>query len=173
MRSFNQDSYDKFLRIREEYLSSNGWKFEELIGDDMWWTHPDDESYVDEQTSFREDVAVRMQEEWDNEQIKKINEVETDRVLQKLYSLTDREKTDEAIDLMFSVVNAMISMKKYEFFLKTIDINRLNSSLIVALLTITLPLRSSTLRSELVDRAELFLREKEPDRTDQLLDGLR
>lgn len=97
--------------------------------------------------------------------------------LEEVYVLVHRNEPDDAIDLLFDHVDRLLQSGEFracDDLLKTIDAGRLDTNLMIAVLTIT---RSSAAqlpgRSRFVRRVEGRLRELAPTRVERLLSDLR
>jgi hypothetical protein len=93
-----------------------------------------------------------------------------------VYSLVVKGELRSAVDILFGHVDDLLLAGKFgrcNEFLQTIDLKRLDTNLIVSLLSMTraaadlLPYRRA-----LLDRARTVLAEKAPGRVDRLLHGL-
>ena len=96
--------------------------------------------------------------------------------LDELYALVERERTDDAVDLLFENVDELLSAGRFDRcdeILRTIDLNRLDTHLTVALLSITLAARGQLpYRVRLMEHARARLSVLAPERVDRLLSGL-
>jgi len=97
--------------------------------------------------------------------------------LSGVYSSVLHGDPDAAIDVLFEHVDELLVRGEYgrcDDLLETIDLSRLDTNLLVALLSVT-KRASSDLeqRQHLVERVETRLRALAPDRADRLLTGLR
>lgn len=97
--------------------------------------------------------------------------------LEEVYALTARNRGDEAIDLLFSKVDAELRAARFEALsgvLQAVDVERLDSGLMVALLAITRSAKEELPhRATLLTRIEKCLAEKMPDRAERLLRRVR
>jgi len=97
--------------------------------------------------------------------------------LDEVYSLVARDHVDEAIDILFRNVDELLTAGAFDRcndLLRTIDLKRLDTHLLVGLATITLPAASElSFRSALLARIETRLKLLAPERVDRLLAGLR
>jgi len=97
--------------------------------------------------------------------------------LSKTYSLVAKLAVDSAVDLVFDHFDDLLHGEKFreaDEALAAVDIKRLDSNLMVALLTITHAAKENLRRREdLVRRIEKKLEADAPDRAEQLLAGLR
>lgn len=97
--------------------------------------------------------------------------------LEDIYSLVAQRKIDEAIDILFRHVNEMLCRNEFVLcndLLYTVDLKRLDTNLLVGLLTITLPASTELpFRAKLVKRIEEKLRILAPGRAERILNGLR
>jgi hypothetical protein len=93
--------------------------------------------------------------------------------LETVYSLVHAEQFDAAIDTLFENIVDLAS-EQCELLLQSIDLKRLDTNLLVGLLSITLE-RATELpsRSALVTAVEQRLLVLAPSRVDGLLQGLR
>jgi len=72
MTKLQIEANSRFVSARWDYLSANGWVFVETVAANAatrWWKAPD-HLVKDMQKEFREDEAARLQESWDNDQLK-------------------------------------------------------------------------------------------------------
>ena len=87
------------------------------------------------------------------------------------------EDLDESVDVIFDHFDELLHSRNFreaDKALDAVDVNRLDSSLMVALLTITRAAKYNLRRrEELIRRIETKLRADAPDRVDELLSGLR
>ena len=98
-------------------------------------------------------------------------------VLSRLYELVAWGQTDRAIDVLFDLVDKMLSAGNYAqcgSLLTKIDLTRLNVDLVVALLSISYPARRKLVaRGDFIVRARAFLAQGlPPDEVAALLHGL-
>ncbi len=97
--------------------------------------------------------------------------------LSKTYSLVASRDVDAAVDLIFDQFDELLHARKFreaDEALAAVDVKRLDSNLMVALLTITRAAKASLRRrEELVHRIETTLRADAPKRADHLLAGVR
>ncbi|MFO7561391.1 MAG: hypothetical protein R6X02_02005 [Enhygromyxa sp.] len=97
--------------------------------------------------------------------------------LASLYELVEQGSIDEAIDLLFDHVNDLLfddRADECDELLQAIDLDRLDTNLLVSLLSVTLPARAVLpSRPALVERVDRRLTELAPARVDRLLSGLR
>lgn len=96
--------------------------------------------------------------------------------LTDLYSLVARGRPDDAIDILFQNVDELLTRGDFagcDELLRVVDLNHLDTNLVVALLSIT-----AGASAHLRERGAVFARAKEvllklsPSRADRLLDGL-
>lgn len=96
--------------------------------------------------------------------------------LGELYSFVARHEPDNAIDVLFSHVDDMLSegaFHRCDALLKTIDPKRLDSNLLVAALSATKRAAHQLAeRQAFVRRVRARLQELAPDRVERLLSGL-
>jgi len=96
--------------------------------------------------------------------------------LSGMYERVSRGDTDGAIDLLFAQVESMLANGAFpacDAELRKIDLTQLDTTLVVALLTITLAGKDRLpYRVTLLDQARKRLLELAPDRVDRLLAGL-
>lgn len=94
-----------------------------------------------------------------------------------VYSLVRRNQPDAAVDILFRHVDDMLLKDEFSrcnALLRAIDLKRLDTNLIVAVLSITVEVSSQlSYRSRFVGRAEKRLQELAPERVERLLSGLR
>lgn len=97
--------------------------------------------------------------------------------LEDIYSLIAQRKIDEAIDILFKNVNEMLCKNEFILcndLLRTVDLKRLDTNLLVGFLTITLPASTELpFRATLVKRIDEKLRALAPERAERILNGLR
>ena len=97
--------------------------------------------------------------------------------LDDVYSLVVKSKPDAAVDVLFARIDELLTRRDFDrcdSLLRAVDLGRLDTNLMVALLSITLPASSKLkARVEVVDKIEKQLREKAPERAERLLSGLR
>ncbi len=99
-------------------------------------------------------------------------------VLSKIYDLVVTNKTDDAMDMLYDVMDELLSARSFpicERMLENIDIGRLNTDLLIGALSITLPAkRFLSTRGEFLLRVEHHLaNDHRPDELADLLRGLR
>jgi hypothetical protein len=96
--------------------------------------------------------------------------------IEQVYELVEQNELDEAVDILFATINELCSSCNFEecdSLLQSLDINRLDTNLIVSVLAITLAAKEKlSTRKEFVSKAKCRLTELCPDRVDRLLDGL-
>lgn len=94
-----------------------------------------------------------------------------------LYSLVGQGRHDDAIDVLFSTVNRMFvkgEFAKCDEALRAIDVARLDTNLLVGVLTSTLcAAEHLPSRNDVIHRVENRLRQLAPDRVERLLANLR
>lgn len=97
--------------------------------------------------------------------------------LDHVYSLTAKNESDAAIDVLFPKMDKLFREGHFDTaddVLRAVDVARLNTSLMVAVLAITRPAKASLpQRQVLLQRIERRLRELEPDRVERLLRRVR
>ena len=97
--------------------------------------------------------------------------------LATLYELVEQDSIDPAIDLLFDHINDLLFEDRAadcDGLLPQIDVARLDTNLLVALLSVTSPARAVlTSRPALVERVERRLKQLAPTRVERLLSGLR
>lgn len=95
----------------------------------------------------------------------------------QMYDLVASKRLEEAIDLLYDNVDDMLlegKMQECDDILQQIDIRRLDSYLMIGLLSITLSASEHLPhRKVLVEEIENYLRATEPERADALMKGLR
>lgn len=99
-------------------------------------------------------------------------------VLPQLYELVQNRRIDDALDLLYDVIDDLLVSKSFaacERMLAKIDLARMNPDLLVGVLSITLPAKSVlTARDQFVRSVEEHLRQSlPPNETADLLRGLR
>lgn len=96
--------------------------------------------------------------------------------IDELYDFVAHERTDDAVDLLFKHVDELLSAERFDQcdeILRVVDLNRLDTHLIVALLSITLSASGQLpYRTPLLEHARDRLSVLAPDRVDRLLSGL-
>ncbi|WP_428265089.1 hypothetical protein [Haliangium sp.] len=94
-----------------------------------------------------------------------------------VYSLVARQQPDEAIDILFDHIDELLSEGQFarcDSVLRAIDLDRLDTNLVVAVLSITLSAADELPhRARLLSRAEKRLSVLAPERVERLLHGLR
>ncbi len=94
-----------------------------------------------------------------------------------VYSLVDQDRPDEAADILFDRIDDLLvdgQFGRCDELLRAIDLKRLDTHLIVALLSITrAAARHLPYRTRLFERAQERLSILAPDRVERLLAGLR
>ena len=84
---------------------------------------------------------------------------------------------DAAVDLIFDHFDELLQARKFrevDEALDAVDVNRLDSNLMVALLTITRAAKENLRRrEELIRRIETKLRADAPERADKILSGVK
>lgn len=97
--------------------------------------------------------------------------------VEEMYLLVAHRELERAVDLLFERVDDLLlegRMNECDAILRTIDIDQLDSNLMVSLLSITLPAASELpYRPTLVARVESSFMKTDPERTAGLLRGLR
>lgn len=97
--------------------------------------------------------------------------------LDEVYAFVDQDDNESAIDLLFERIDDHLDAGEFgtvDGLLRTIDLSRLNITLITGVLSITTAARSALPeRAAFVTRAENRLRELAPDRLERLMRGLR
>lgn len=98
------------------------------------------------------------------------------RWLDDVYSLVDQGKSEQAVDLLYEHVDDLLlaeDFKRCDALLQTVDLKRLDSNLMVSLLTMTAPAKAALpYRASLLQRARKALETIAPGRADRLLMGL-
>ena len=93
--------------------------------------------------------------------------------LEDVYTLCAQERTDAAIDVLFDNINQMLIAQDYsrcDCALQGIDLYRLDTHLLVAVLAITFSAAPHlSFRVHLLRRITERLRELAPDRVDRLI----
>jgi hypothetical protein len=94
-----------------------------------------------------------------------------------VYSLVAKSETDAAIDMLLGRFNTMLTKSDFDLCdsaLRSLDLSRLDVTSLVAILSITQPASEHLkARPELVRDVERILRERESERADRLIRGLR
>lgn len=97
--------------------------------------------------------------------------------LGELYRLVKNDSIDPAIDLLFDKISQMIEDEDFsdcDQLIRVIDTDQLDTNLLVAVLSVTLPVSNLLLhRRALIERVEKRLLDIAPERLDNLLSGLR
>lgn len=97
--------------------------------------------------------------------------------LEDTYAYCMQSRDAEALDVMFRHINTLLcedQFSKCNDLLRAIDLQRLDTHLMIGLLSITLAASSILpFRSQLVSNIESRLRKLAPDRVERLLNGLR
>lgn len=97
--------------------------------------------------------------------------------IDNVYSLVAKEQTDAATDMLLGRFNTMLEHAEFEqcdSALRAFDFKRLNTTLMVSILSITRPATSKLkARSEVLVEIERVLTERVPDRASRLLKNLR
>ncbi len=97
--------------------------------------------------------------------------------LDEIYSLIAHSRPDAAVDILFNRFDDLFSRSEFERcdeVLRAIDLGRLDTNLLVAVLSITRPARDSlSAREEIVRSVERELQRRVPARAERLLRGLR
>ncbi len=97
--------------------------------------------------------------------------------LDEVYSAVAASLQDDAVDLMFDQIDDLLCEGKapqVNDLLSHIDIKRLDTTLMLAVLSITKPAAELlTNRDGFVRRVEKSLRQQAPERAERLLSGLR
>jgi len=99
-------------------------------------------------------------------------------VLAQIYELVASNKTDDAMDLLYDVVDDLLSSDSFSLcdrMLTNIELGRMNADLMIGALSITLPAKSSLpARTKFLERVEQELaRTLLPGDVVELLRGLR
>ena len=96
--------------------------------------------------------------------------------IEDVYSLLARKQIDEAIDVLFTETERLLSKGNFSecnSLLQTIDLKRMDTNLLIALLSITLSAAQKLpYRTRLREKVEKRLRELAPARSERLLRGL-
>ncbi len=96
--------------------------------------------------------------------------------LEDVYSFVQQNKLDDAIDVLFYNIDDLLlagELYKCDCLLKTIDLKRLDTNLVVALLSITKSAKHKlSERASFVLRALNRLNELSPDRVSKMISGL-
>lgn len=96
--------------------------------------------------------------------------------LEEIYQLCE-SNTDKGIDLLFSKIDELLLKEDFELcddILCTIDLQKLNTSMLLGLLSITFTAADKLpYRSKLITNIEAILKVLEPARVENLLKGLR
>jgi hypothetical protein len=97
--------------------------------------------------------------------------------LDDVYLLVARGQIDDAVDVLFSNLDEMLLVGHFSrcnALLRVVDLKKLDTNLLVGLLSITLSAKALLPeRADVVGRVEARLNELDPSRTARLLDGLR
>lgn len=97
--------------------------------------------------------------------------------LDRVYSLVASGETDDAVDLIFDFVDDRLlegDAARVDDLLVTTDVKRLDTTLMLAVLSITKPASDQLCnRAAFLRRVEARLRLEEPERMERLLSGLR
>lgn len=98
--------------------------------------------------------------------------------LSKIYELVTSNRTDDAMDLLYDVVDELLSAHSFpicERMLTDIDLGRLNADLLIGALSITLPAKNALpARAQFLQRVEQHLARTLPAaQIAELLQGLR
>jgi len=97
--------------------------------------------------------------------------------LEDVYSFVASGKKRKAIAVLFREMDELLSSNQFELcdsiIASTLDLNRLNASLLIAVLSITLPASSKLKsRADLVERIRRRLKNEVPERAERMLKGL-
>ena len=97
--------------------------------------------------------------------------------LEDVYSFVACGKKRKAIAVLFREMDELLSSNQFELcdsiIASTLDLNRLNASLLIAALSITLPASSKLKsRADLVERIRRRLKNEVPERAERMLKGL-
>jgi hypothetical protein len=97
-------------------------------------------------------------------------------IYDQLYALVEGEYIDAAIDLLFEVVDDWFLARQFEQcdrFLADLDITRLDTNLLVGVLSITYAAKDKLQeRAALVPQVRARLEQLAPGRADRLMEGL-
>lgn len=97
--------------------------------------------------------------------------------LDDVYSLVVKGKPDDAVDIVYENVDRMLERGEFErcdSFLRVVDLSRLDTNVMVALLSITMPAATKLkARAEVLASIEKNLRALAPGRVERILGGLR
>lgn len=97
--------------------------------------------------------------------------------IDEVYSLVAKSKPAAAMDVLLACFNSLLSASEFETCdsaLRSFDFRRLDTTLMVSILSITRPAKTQLgAREEVVRDIEKVLREQVPDRTERLLKNLR
>ncbi len=99
----------------------------------------------------------------------------THNILQSIYDLVRQDRIDDALDILFSTVDALLSASDLDplvNLLKNVDLGRLGLTVQLALLSATIPVTNLPARIDLASRIEALVRQADPGRADRLLVGL-
>jgi hypothetical protein len=97
--------------------------------------------------------------------------------LQEIYRLVATDEKDAAVDILYERVDELHRRGEFaasDRVIAQVDLERLDTLLLVALLSITCPASHELQnRAKLVERIEARLMELAPDRIEGLMEGLR
>ena len=99
-------------------------------------------------------------------------------ILNKIYSLVAEEKPDQALDILFQYIDGLFTENKFDQvndFLTQVDIELLDTNLMVGVLSITLPGAPTVpARDHLYRKIKNYLYKHEPaNRAKRLIEGLK
>jgi hypothetical protein len=110
------------------------------------------------------------------EKAMKVFKEKDDACLTNIYLLVDQHRVDDATNILFERMDELLSAGKFQLcddLLRSIDLQRLDTNLVVAVLSITLVAADHLpYRQRFVERAVQRLEHLAPERVDRLLDGL-
>ena len=89
-----------------------------------------------------------------------------------IYELVELNRLDAALDVLFNNVDSWLiagDVDRAREFLKTLDVDRLGLTLVIGVLTITLPIKNVSERQRFVE----YVEKNAPARAESLLRGLR
>lgn len=96
--------------------------------------------------------------------------------LSEVYAHEDAGAIDDAIDVLFAAFTKTLASGQLESAtaaLELFDIERVSLDSMIAVLTISLPIRDNDARRRLLERIESHVRSVEPSRAEALLRGLK
>lgn len=98
-------------------------------------------------------------------------------IIQQIYKFVDIKRDDKAIDLLFYTVDYYMRNGQFDLLdklIQEIDLDKLSLSLMIGVLTITLPAKKQLLSREAIyDKIKEKIIQLDPERVDRLLVGLK